>query len=82
MVVFHCDALVRPGSVHRHVRIGSDAAGRISSIRSGIAAAAGDLRLGTVFPGFATAHSHAFHRLLRGTTHADGGDFWQWRDLM
>ena len=82
MVAFHCETLVRPGSVHRDVRIESDASGRISNIRTGIAAVAGDLRLGTVFPGFATAHSHAFHRLLRGTTHADGGDFWHWRDSM
>jgi formiminoglutamate deiminase len=82
VVAFHCETLVRPGSVHRDVRIESDASGRISNIRTGIAAVAGDLRLGTVFPGFATAHSHAFHRLLRGTTHADGGDFWHWRDSM
>lgn len=42
----------------------------------------GDLRLGTVLPGMGNAHSHAFHRLLRGTTHSDGGDFWQWRGAM
>src|SRR5690606_41518446 len=28
------------------------------------------------------AHSHAFHRALRGRTHAAGGDFWAWRDAM
>ncbi|TDT30957.1 formimidoylglutamate deiminase [Naumannella halotolerans] len=33
-------------------------------------------------PGFANAHSHAFHRALRGRTHADGGTFWTWRTLM
>jgi formiminoglutamate deiminase len=37
---------------------------------------------GVVFPGFANAHSHAFHRALRGRTHADGGTFWTWRDTM
>ena len=31
-------------------------------------------------PGFANAHSHAFHRALRGRTHDDGGTFWTWRD--
>jgi formiminoglutamate deiminase len=82
VVVFHCDVLVRPGSVAEGVRIETDAAGRIASIRSGAETVASDVRLGTVFPGFANAHSHAFHRLLRGTTHADGGDFWQWRDAM
>lgn len=82
MAVLHCATLVRPGAVERDVRIETDAAGRIASIRSGVAPAAGDLRLGTVLPGFANAHSHAFHRLLRGTTHADGGDFWHWRNSM
>ena len=82
MVVFHCETLVRPGSVDRDVRIVSDASGHIASIRIGVSAGADDVLLGTVFPGFANAHSHSFHRLLRGTTHSDGGDFWQWRDAM
>ncbi|TFC95123.1 formimidoylglutamate deiminase [Cryobacterium breve] len=30
----------------------------------------------------ANAHSHAFHRALRGRTHDDAGDFWQWRHSM
>ncbi|MGY4718976.1 formimidoylglutamate deiminase [Naumannella huperziae] len=34
------------------------------------------------FPGFANAHSHAFHRALRGRTHDAGGTFWSWRKLM
>ncbi|SNY29632.1 formimidoylglutamate deiminase [Paractinoplanes atraurantiacus] len=37
---------------------------------------------GLVLPGFANAHSHAFHRALRGRTHGDGGSFWTWRDKM
>ena len=37
---------------------------------------------GVVLPGFANAHSHAFHRALRGRTHADGGTFWTWRERM
>jgi formiminoglutamate deiminase len=35
---------------------------------------------GLVLPGLVNAHSHAFHRALRGR--AAGGDFWQWRDGM
>jgi formiminoglutamate deiminase len=35
-----------------------------------------------VVPGFANAHSHAFHRALRGRTHHGRGSFWTWRDLM
>ncbi|MCW2673940.1 MAG: formiminoglutamate deiminase [Frankiales bacterium] len=43
----------------------------------------GDVVLGgLVLPGLANAHSHAFHRALRGRTHADGGTFWTWRDAM
>lgn len=37
---------------------------------------------GVVLPGFANAHSHAFHRALRGRTHDDGGTFWTWREQM
>ena len=37
---------------------------------------------GVVLPGFANAHSHAFHRALRGRTHAGGGTFWTWREAM
>ena len=49
----------------------------------GAAAEAGDERLpGVVLPGFANAHSHAFHRALRGRTHGDGGNFWTWREQM
>jgi len=37
---------------------------------------------GIVVPGLVNAHSHAFHRLLRGKTHRQGGDFWLWRERM
>ena len=37
---------------------------------------------GLVLPGFANAHSHAFHRALRGRTHDGGGTFWTWREAM
>lgn len=33
-------------------------------------------------PAPVNAHSHAFHRLLRGRTHHGGGDFWVWRERM
>lgn len=43
----------------------------------------GDVLLpGMVLPGLADCHSHAFHRALRGRTHADGGTFWTWRERM
>jgi len=44
---------------------------------------AGAVRLpGLTLPGLANAHSHAFHRALRGRTQADRGSFWTWREHM
>jgi formiminoglutamate deiminase len=37
---------------------------------------------GLTLPGLANAHSHAFHRALRGRTQRDGGTFWTWRERM
>ncbi|HEY8059687.1 MAG TPA: formimidoylglutamate deiminase [Acidimicrobiales bacterium] len=56
---------------------------RITDVETGVAAPAGSERLaGLTIPGAANAHSHAFHRALRGRTHGDGGTFWTWRDTM
>jgi formiminoglutamate deiminase len=79
---FWCDSLLIDGVVFLAVRLEVDAVGRIIRVQPGEAAEAADIRLGTVLPGFGNAHSHAFHRALRGQTHADGGDFWQWRERM
>ncbi|MDQ4110097.1 MAG: formimidoylglutamate deiminase [Actinomycetota bacterium] len=56
--------------------------GRITAITSGGSPESADLRLGTVLAGSGNAHSHAFHRALRGHTHDQGGDFWRWREQM
>jgi formiminoglutamate deiminase len=37
---------------------------------------------GLTLPGFANAHSHAFHRALRARTQAERGSFWTWREQM
>ena len=37
---------------------------------------------GLTLPGLANAHSHAFHRALRGRTQGGVGSFWTWRDQM
>jgi formiminoglutamate deiminase len=37
---------------------------------------------GLTLPGFANAHSHAFHRALRGVAQAERGTFWTWRQRM
>jgi formiminoglutamate deiminase len=54
--------------------------GVITEVRAGVDPTGTRLR-GLVFPGFANAHSHAFHRALRGRTH-HAGSFWSWRDSM
>jgi formiminoglutamate deiminase len=55
---------------------------RIAAVTAGVQAPAGATRLrGLALPGFANAHSHAFHRALRGRTQA-GGTFWTWREQM
>jgi len=37
---------------------------------------------GLVLPALANAHSHAFHRALRGRAQGGAGDFWSWRERM
>jgi formiminoglutamate deiminase len=57
---------------------------RITGVEVGVdAPPAGAERVpGLTVPGFANAHSHAFHRALRGRTHAGTGSFWTWREHM
>jgi formiminoglutamate deiminase len=57
--------------------------GRFSRVGPGAPAPPRAQRLdGLTIPGFANAHSHAFHRALRGRTESDGGSFWTWREAM
>ncbi|HEX3004848.1 MAG TPA: formimidoylglutamate deiminase, partial [Angustibacter sp.] len=66
----------------RSVRVTADA-GVVTAVEREVDAAPDDVRLaGLVLPGFANAHSHAFHRALRGRTHDMGGTFWTWRERM
>ncbi len=60
------------------------AGGRITAVRTGLDApppGATVLR-GLTLPGLANAHSHAFHRALRGTVQVGSGTFWTWREVM
>ena len=64
-----------------------EAAGPVlRTVTPGIAASAlppGTQRLpGLTLPGLANAHSHAFHRALRGVTEQGQGTFWTWRERM
>ena len=56
--------------------------GVITEVATGHAEPGDEVLRGLVLPGLANAHSHAFHRALRGRTHADGGTFWTWREAM
>ncbi|MFG3708561.1 formimidoylglutamate deiminase [Micromonospora sp. NPDC047670] len=54
-----------------------------SGVTAGVEVLGDAVRLpGLTLPGLANAHSHAFHRALRGRTHGGRGDFWTWRDRM
>jgi formiminoglutamate deiminase len=80
MSVFHAEQAWVDGRVERNVRI-SITDGLISEVALNAEKSGATLN-GLVLPGFANAHSHAFHRALRGRTHGDRGSFWTWRDLM
>ena len=57
--------------------------GRFAKVRSGVQPQADqEILSGVTLPGLANGHSHAFHRALRGRTHAGGGSFWTWREQM
>jgi formiminoglutamate deiminase len=57
--------------------------GRFTEVLVGVEPQAGAEVLGGVtLPGLGNGHSHAFHRALRGRTHAGGGTFWTWREQM
>jgi len=51
-------------------------------VRAGDAPADAVWLPGLTLPGFANAHSHAFHRALRGITQTGPGTFWTWRERM
>ncbi|HTV99117.1 MAG TPA: formimidoylglutamate deiminase [Streptosporangiaceae bacterium] len=72
-----------PGQgVQRNVLIEAEG-DRFTSVTPAAEAPPGTTRLpGLTLPGFANAHSHAFHRALRSTTQAGRGTFWTWRERM
>ena len=69
--------------VERDVVIAVDG-DRIASVTTGVESAPANARQldGLVMPGLSNAHSHCFHRALRGRTNDGGGTFWTWRDAM
>ncbi|MFJ5209699.1 formimidoylglutamate deiminase [Streptomyces nigra] len=58
--------------------------GRIAAVRTEVPAPppGAEVLRGLTLPGLANAHSHAFHRALRGTVQVGSGTFWTWREVM
>ncbi|MEU0073093.1 formimidoylglutamate deiminase [Streptomyces sp. NPDC006332] len=58
--------------------------GRITAVRSDTDSPppGAEILRGLTLPGLANAHSHAFHRALRGTVQVGSGTFWTWREVM
>lgn len=80
MATYWCENAWLPSGVAERVRI-DVAEGVIVAVASG-EQPCGTRLPGMVVPGFANAHSHAFHRALRGRAQSGRGTFWTWRDRM
>lgn len=79
---YWCEAALVDGTVVERVAVGVSG-GRFVSVEAGSVVPPDATRLaGLSLPGFANAHSHAFHRALRSRTQADRGSFWTWREIM
>ncbi len=81
MSSWFAEAALLPDGLARNVRF-EVTDGRFTAVTPGAAAEGAERLPGVVLPGFANVHSHAFHRALRGRTHAGGGTFWTWREQM
>lgn len=79
---FWCEWAWLPDGPHAGVLIEVDGSGRVT--RTTVDGPPDGVRRlpGLTLPGTANAHSHAFHRALRGRTSEGRGTFWTWRQLM
>ncbi|NJC21857.1 formiminoglutamate deiminase [Arthrobacter pigmenti] len=69
--------------IQHGVRVEYDDGGIVRAVNVGTEPPPDALVLrGIVFPAASNAHSHAFHRALRGRTHGESGTFWTWRQAM
>jgi formiminoglutamate deiminase len=80
---WHAELAVVGDDVHGDVLIEADGE-RLTAVSAGADRPRGAERLpGLTLPGLANAHSHAFHRMLRGRTDdVAQGTFWTWRQKM
>jgi formiminoglutamate deiminase len=81
---YWCETAWVDGAVAHGVLLTADDTGTLTAVETGIDTAPSDAEVvpGLTLPGGVNAHSHAFHRMLRGRTHGDGGTFWTWREVM
>jgi formiminoglutamate deiminase len=58
--------------------------GRIAAVRTDVPTPppGAEILRGLTLPGLANAHSHAFHRAMRGMVQVGSGTFWTWREVM
>ncbi len=83
-ISYHCELAWLGGDrPERDVLVQVDG-DRVVAVEAGVPEPSPDaIRLaGLTIPGFANAHSHAFHRALRGRTQRGAGSFWTWREQM
>jgi formiminoglutamate deiminase len=81
---YHCELAWRGGERAEAdvlVTVEGDRIAAVTTAATGVPADAVRLA-GLTVPGFANAHSHAFHRALRGRTQRGAGSFWTWREEM
>ncbi|GAA2148883.1 formiminoglutamate deiminase [Humibacillus xanthopallidus] len=82
MTAYWCESAWLTGGFARRVRLVTQE-GLIKDVLVGADPEPDDIRLaGVTLPGMANAHSHAFHRALRGRVNGGGGNFWSWREQM
>ena len=82
---WHAELAWLPGRGVRQDVLIEAAGDRFTRVQADVprAASSGAVRLdGFTMPGLANAHSHAFHRALRGVAQAGQGTFWTWRERM
>ncbi|MGP3954663.1 formimidoylglutamate deiminase [Nonomuraea sp. 3N208] len=80
-LTYWCEQAWLPDGVAKDVLVVVEG-NRIARIGQGPPPAAAERLAGITVPGLANAHSHAFHRALRGAAQEGKGDFWTWRDRM
>ncbi|WP_323761098.1 formimidoylglutamate deiminase [Maricaulis sp.] len=82
---FHLACALLPDGWTDNVRLCVGPDGTITALATREDPRPDDTRLGTVLPGMANLHSHAFQRAMAGLSERRGpgtDSFWSWRDVM